>query len=52
MYKRQEQEDAVALVCEGVGQIGGDDSDPTGDILSGLKGMADTKVINASDYVL
>ena len=48
----EEQEDAVALVCEGVGQIGGDDSDPTGDILSGLKGMADTKVINASDYVL
>ena len=35
-----------------VGQIGGDDSDPAGDILSGLKGMADTKVINASEYVL
>lgn len=48
----EEQEDAVALVCEDVGQIGGDDSDPAGDILSGLKDMANTKVINATDYVL
>ena len=42
----EEQEDAVALVCEDVGQIGGDDSDSAGSLLSG------TKVINATEYVL
>jgi len=55
----EEQEDAVTMICDDVGQIGGTGSEEDmgiGDAikaaLGGLKGSLDTKVINASDYVL
>lgn len=55
----QELEDAVAMVCEDVAQIGtaGEDDTPDiGDIvktaLGGVKGVLDTKIINAAQYVL
>lgn len=52
-----EQEDAVTMICEDVGNIG---SKPTpegvggllGGVLKGIQGVLDTKVVNASDYVL
>ena len=55
----KELEDAVAMVCTDVGHVGGaegDDSMGIGDMLKnamgGIKGMLDTKMINAADYVL
>lgn len=53
----EEQEDAVFMICEDVGQIGADDDKsgiggPIKDTLSCLMGAADTKVINAAEYVL
>ena len=54
-----EQEDAVAMVCTDVGQISGaEDSDGMGvgemlrDVMGGIRGALDTKVINAATYVL
>lgn len=52
-----EQEDAVTMICEDVGNIG---SKPTpegvggllGGVLKGIQGVLDTKVVNAADYVL
>lgn len=55
----EELEDAVAMVCTDVGQIGeaeGEDSMGIGEMLkktaSAALGALDTKVINAADYVL
>ena len=55
----EEQEDAVSMISQDVGQIGihgADDNLGIGgtirSALSGLAGSADTKVINAADYVL
>lgn len=55
----EEVEDAVSLICQDVGSVStGDDEDGMNmnDIikttLGGIKGILDTKVINASDYVL
>lgn len=46
----EEQEAAVALVCEDVAQISS--RGPDGKLLDGLKSLADTKTINAAEYVL
>lgn len=55
----EEQEDALAMVCADVAQIGspeGDDGMGIGEIMKnamgGLKDVLDTKVINAAEYVL
>ena len=55
----QELGDAVTMICTDVGHVGGaegDDSMGIGDMLKnamgGIKGMLDTKMINAADYVL
>ena len=55
----KEMEDAVAMVCSDVGVVGGlgnNDEMGIGDIfknaVSGLKGVMDTKVINAAEYIL
>ena len=53
----EEQEDAVTMICSDVGQIGGSDEDNgIGDIIKtamgGIKGVLETKIINAADYVL
>lgn len=55
----EELEDAVTMICEDVGQIGGAESEDgvgIGDMLKtamgGVKGLLETKVINAADYVL
>ena len=51
----EEQEDAVTMICTDVGQIGGsDEADSTGigDMMKGIKGILETKMINAADYVL
>ena len=54
----EELEDAVTMVCTDVGHIGaeGNDEQGVGDMikgaLGGIKGMLDTKVINAAEYVL
>lgn len=55
----EEQEDAVAMICEDVAQIGGgggEEGTGIGDTikaaLGGIKGALDTKIINASEYVL
>mgnify|MGYP003289876571 CR=1 FL=1 len=54
----EELEDAVAMICTDVGHIGAadDDSMGVGDMLKaavgGIKGVLETKVINAADYVL
>lgn len=55
----EELEDAVAMVCEDVAQVGhADHMDGSGigdtikSALGGIKGALDTKVINASQYVL
>lgn len=55
----EELEDAVTMICTNVGQIGGSDGDDglgIGDIMKtamgGIKGVLETKVINAADYVL
>lgn len=52
-------EDAVAMVCEGVAQVGsagrvdgGGIGDTIKAALGGIKGALDTKVINATQYVL
>ena len=50
-----DQEDALAMVCQDVGQIGDADEGAAGTIKSALGGMMDlldTKVINAADYVM
>lgn len=50
-----ELEDAVAMVCSDVGHIGGAENgvgEMMKDVMGGLKGALDTKVINAADYVL
>ena len=51
----EEQADAVTMICTDVGQIGGsDEADSTGigDMMKGIKGILETKMINAADYVL
>ena len=55
----EELEDAVTMICTDVGQVGGSDGDDgmgIGDIMKtamgGIKGVLETKVINAADYVL
>ena len=55
----EELEDAVTMVCTDVGQIGGpkdDDGAGIGEMMQsafgGIKGVLETKVINAADYVL
>lgn len=55
----EELEDAVTMICTDVAQIGsaeGEDGIGIGDMikgaLGGIKGALDTKVINATDYVL
>ena len=51
----EEQEDAVTMICTDVGQIGGSaeaDSTGIGDMMKGIKGILETKMINAADYVL
>lgn len=50
-----EQEGAVAMIAEDVAQIGKGEEGVGGlleDVFSGIKKLADTKVINAGDYVL
>lgn len=52
-----EQEDAVTMICEDVGNIGSKPSPEgvgglLGGVLKGIQGVLDTKVVNASDYVL
>ena len=55
----EDQEDAVSMISEDAGQIsvnGADDNMGIGgtiqSALAGLAGSADTKVINAADYVM
>lgn len=50
----EEQESAVAAVSSNVARIGKDfdDENGTGDILGGSEGLADTKMINADNYVM
>lgn len=52
----EELEDAVTMICTDVGQIGDVDGMGIGDIMKGamggIKGVLETKVINAADYVL
>ena len=55
----EELEDAVTMICTEVGAVGGargEDELGVGnmikDALGGIKGVLDTKVINAADYVL
>jgi len=55
----EEQEDAVSMICTEVAQIGNAESeDGMGiggmikDVLGGIRGTLDTKVINAAEYVL
>ena len=54
----EELEDAVTMICTDVGHIGaqGEDGMGIGDMLKeamgGIKGVLETKVINAADYVL
>lgn len=53
----EEQEDAVSMICEDVGQIvEPDGEDGVGDTikaaLGGVMGALDTKVINAADFVM
>jgi len=54
----EELEDAVTMICTDVGNIGGSGEDSMGigdmlkDVMGGIKGALDTKVINAADYVL
>lgn len=55
----EEQEDAVTMVCTDVAKIGSEEEDDglgIGDVLKsamgGIKGVLETKVINAADYVL
>lgn len=52
----EELEDAVAMVCEDVGQIGSgkddEDEDFIGNSMKTAKSLLDTKIINAADYVL
>ena len=43
------------MVCSDVGHIGGAENgvgEMMNDVMGGLKGALDTKVINAADYVL
>ena len=52
-----EQEDAVTMICEDVGNIGSKPSPEgvgglLGGVLKGIQGVLDTKVVNAADYVL
>lgn len=52
------QEGAVSMICQDVAKIGVDEDKEEGigalvqDVLSGVKKLVDTKVINAGDYVL
>ena len=55
----EELEDAVTMICTDVGTVGsaeGEDGLGIGNILKdamgGIKGLLDTKIINAADYVL
>lgn len=54
----EELEDAVTMICTDVGHIGaqGDDGMGIGDIfkeaMGGIKGVLETKVVNAAEYVL
>lgn len=55
----EELEDAVTMICTDVGQIGNsseDDDTGIGDmmktVMGGIKGVLETKVINAAEYVL
>ena len=54
----EELEDAVTMVCTDVGHIGAEGNDELGvgniikDALGGIKGVLDTKMINAAEYVL
>lgn len=54
----EELEDAVTMICTDVGSIGaeGEDDMGIGDVLKaamgGIKGVLETKVINAAEYVL
>jgi len=55
----EEQEDAVSMICSDVAQIGSSENDDgmgIGEIMKsamgGIKGVLDTKVINAAEYVL
>lgn len=54
----EELEDAVTMICTGVGHIGAEDDGGLGigdlmaNAMGGIKGALDTKVINAADYVL
>ena len=51
----KEQEDAVSMVCEDVAEIdstGGEASDAGGALAAGIRGMLDTRVVNAAEYVL
>lgn len=52
----EELEDVVSMICTDVAQIGnGNDENQTGilqGILGGLKGALDTKVVNATEYVM
>lgn len=53
-----DQEGAVALICDDVMKIGEDEEEKEGiggliqGVLNGVKNLADTKVVNAGDYVL
>ncbi len=55
----KEQEDAVSMICEGVGKIGDvlaeagmDAGVDIAEALNGIAGTPDTQVVNAADYVL
>ena len=48
----EEQEDAVTAVSEDVAKIGGAGGEGLGEVLKKMAGDPDTKVVNASEYVL
>jgi len=54
----EELEDAVTMICTDVGHIGAEGNDEQGvggmitDVLGGIKGALESKVINAAEYVL
>ena len=49
----EELEDAVNMICTDVGHIGGENiNNIFNDIINGMKGVSDTKVINASHYIM
>lgn len=48
----EEQEGAVAAVSQNVAQIGQQDEDGAGDIFGMTKSIADTKLVNADEYIM